>query len=156
MVEPLQQLKTTLKHGDFSLTRTRQLVFAALQDKEPQTMHELILACQQSMDRATVYRTIELFERLGIVQRLQIGWKYKLELSDAFHHHHHHLTCQVCGQTFALPEDDQLEKRLRQLAQTQHFTMRGHQLEIQGVCQSCNNLSPVGFAGAQGLAGSDE
>lgn len=137
MAEPLQQFKTTLKTAGYSLTKTRQMVFTALQDKEPQTMAEVVAACTGLADRASVYRTIALFERLGIVQRLQIGWKYKLELSDAFHHHHHHLTCRRCGKTIPLPEDAQLEKRLEDLAVTQNFAMHGHQLEIQGLCQNC-------------------
>ena len=137
MTEPDQQFKTVLKTWAYSLTKTRQAVFKALQDKEPQTMHEIIMACNGQTDRASVYRTILLFEKLGIVQRLQIGWKYKLELSDRFHRHHHHMTCQNCSQTYALPADQKLEARLRQLAYKQNFRMTGHQLEIHGVCDNC-------------------
>jgi Fur family ferric uptake transcriptional regulator len=137
MTEPLEELANSLKRHRQSLTKARRVVFAALQDKEPQTMREVVLACWDQVDRASVYRTIALFERIGIVQRLQIGWKYKLELSDTFHHHHHHLTCETCGKTIPLAEDPLLEKRLRSLAQTQNFMMRGHQLEIQGICQNC-------------------
>lgn len=127
----------TLKQQNQSLTKTRQLVFAALQDKEPQTMHEVVNRCQGQVDRASVYRVIALFERIGIVQRLQIGWKYKLELSDAFHHHHHHLTCLNCGRIIPLPEDPQLENRLQQLATTAQFQTQDHQVEIRGWCQNC-------------------
>ncbi len=102
-------------------------------------MHEVV-AASATIDRASVYRTIALFEKLGIVQRLQIGWKYKLELSDAFHRHHHHLSCTGCGSTFALQEDPELEARLTLLAQRQHFAMHGHQLEIQGLCNKCSKL----------------
>lgn len=137
MADPLEQLKTSLQQHCQSLTKSRLAVFAVLQDKEPQTMHEVVVACGQRVDRATVYRTIALFEKLGIVQRLQIGWKYKLELGDNFHHHHHHLTCKRCGKTIRLPEDRQLEQRLRSLAEVQNFNMQGHQLEIQGLCQNC-------------------
>jgi Fur family ferric uptake transcriptional regulator len=137
MAEPLQQFSTTLKASKQSLTKSRLAVFGALQDKEPQTMREVVEACKGRVDRASVYRTIALFEKLGIVQRLQIGWKYKLELSDAFHHHHHHLTCLKCGRTIPLPEDRQLEARLHGLARAQNFVMQGHQLEIQGLCAGC-------------------
>lgn len=137
MTEPLEQLKIALKQGGQSLTKARQAVFEAMQDKEPQTMHELVAACRGQADRASIYRTIAVFERLGIVQRLQIGWKYKLELSDSFHHHHHHLTCTNCGVTTPLPEDDELEDRLKYLSDTKGFEMRGHQLEIQGLCANC-------------------
>ncbi len=137
MSEPLEQFKKTLKKNRQSVTQTRLAVFQALQDKEPQTMREVVEACTGEADRASIYRTIALFERLGIVQRLQIGWKYKLELSDAFHHHHHHLTCARCGRTIPLPEDRQMEARLYTLARGRNFIMQGHQLEIQGLCETC-------------------
>ncbi len=99
-------------------------------------MHQLVAACP-GVDRASVYRTIALFEQLSIVQRLQIGWKYKLELSDQFHHHHHHLTCLQCGKVIPLPEDRELETRLRMIAAHERFKIKGHQIEIQGLCESC-------------------
>jgi Fur family ferric uptake transcriptional regulator len=137
MSDPIDQLQATLKQHRQSLTQSRQLIFKALQDHEPQTMHDLIVSCQNGVDRASIYRTIALFEKIGIVQRLQIGWKYKLELSDAFSHHHHHLTCSNCGRTTALPEDDELESRLRQLSRGLQFTPQDHQIEIRGLCSNC-------------------
>jgi len=137
MAEPSQQFTKLLKQHRHSLTKVRAAVFKALQDKEPQTMREIVKACAADADRASVYRTIALFEKLGIVQRLQIGWKYKLELSDKFHHHHHHLTCTSCSRTLPLSEDRQLEARLHMLSRSQDFIMKGHQLEIQGLCRNC-------------------
>lgn len=137
MTQPLEQLKITLKQHGQSLTKPRQVVFAALQGQEPQTMQQLVTACQGQIDRATVYRTTALFEQLGIIQRLQIGWKYQLELSDAFHHHHHHLTCLRCGTTIPFSEDTELEDKLKVIAKANNFQMSEHQLEIQGLCQNC-------------------
>ncbi len=137
MTEPLQQLQQSLKEQGSNLTRPRQVVFSALLGHEPQTMAQLIAACAGQIDRASVYRAVALFESLGIVQRLQIGWKYKLELSDTFHHHHHHLTCLHCGRTIPFDEDQELEIKLKTIAQAQNFRMQGHQLEIQGLCQNC-------------------
>lgn len=139
MSNPLDQFKQTLKQHNQKLTYTRQLVFEALQDKEPQTIQEVYAYCEGLADRSSIYRTIALFERAGIVKRLQIGWKYKLELSDDFHHHHHHLTCLNCGRTFPLKEDKALEKRLKILADEQGFEITDHQLEIQGFCQNCRS-----------------
>ncbi len=138
MSDPTDQLKNVLKTHGQSLTAPRQIVFKAMQDKEPQTMHEITNACAGQVNRATIYRIISLFEKLGIAQRLQIGWKYKLELSGAFHHHHHHMTCVNCGTTKQIPEDAHLEQHLRDSAASQNFIMQGHQLEIQGLCASCN------------------
>lgn len=129
-------LKEFLKKHGQSLTKSRTAVFAAMQGREPQTMKQLITACS-GMDRASVYRTISLFEKLGIVQRLQIGWKYKLELTDAFSRHHHHMTCLNCGRVISFDESPELEQQLRWLAADKRFKIRSHQLEIQGLCSRC-------------------
>jgi Fur family ferric uptake transcriptional regulator len=99
-------------------------------------MSELVTRCKD-IDRASVYRSVALFERLSIVQRLQAGWKYKLELSDAFHEHHHHATCLHCGQVVSLSEDPELEAHLHDLAVAYNFTLRKHQIELSGLCATC-------------------
>jgi Fe2+ or Zn2+ uptake regulation protein len=82
----------SLKQAGVSLTKPRQVVFKGLQHHKSLTMAELVAACT-GVDRASVYRTTELFERLGIIIRIPNGWKYRLELGEAFHEHHHHATC---------------------------------------------------------------
>ena len=131
------QLQQHLKKHGFSMTKPRYVVFAALEDQEALTMAELVTACGDQLDRATVYRTITMFEALGIVQRLQIGWKYKIELADSFSHHHHHLNCTKCGRVIPLSEDEVLEKRLHELAEMYRFKDSDHQIEIRGVCRQC-------------------
>lgn len=129
-------LQTVLRQHGQSLTAPRRAVYSALQGEEPQTMHALVARCAD-IDRSSVYRTIDLFERLGIVQRLQTGWKYAFELSDQFHEHHHHATCLGCGQAQVLPEDAGLEAQLDQLAASVDFRVTRHQLELQGWCADC-------------------
>jgi Fe2+ or Zn2+ uptake regulation protein len=139
MSEPIDQLKVTLRQNGLSLTAARRAVFEALQQPEPQTMSELVGHCS-NIDRASTYRSVVLFERLGIIQRLQIGWKYKLELTDAFMRHHHHFSCVRCGHVITLPEDMVLERRLRAMARRQHFLAQDHQLEIRGLCATCRMI----------------
>ena len=132
------QLRRYLQSHKQSLTGPRQAVFAALDGKEPQTMQQLIAACPGT-DRASVYRTVSLFEKLGIVQRLQIGWKYKLELTDTFSRHHHHMTCLQCGRVISFDENKTLEQELRNICRDSGFIIKNHQLEVQGLCGHCAN-----------------
>ena len=92
------------------------------------------------IDRASVYRTVELFERLGIAQRLYTGWKYKIELTDKFTAHHHHLTCTSCGKTIAMGEHE-LETFIEQIARRHGLTPTAHQIEVQGICRECQSKS---------------
>jgi len=99
-----------------------------------------LAARAKGIDRASVYRTIDLFEKLGIVQRLNTGWKYKLELTDKFAEHHHHLTCTRCGQTIAMNEAE-LEAVIERLSAAHDFLPTSHQMEIQGLCRQCRTAT---------------
>jgi len=132
-----QALKQALKVRGYSLTKPRQDVFAALADSDALSMRQLLSKLGHKMDRASVYRTVDLFEKLGIVNRLQIGWKYKLELSEAFAEHHHHAACMNCGKVIAFEEGKDLEKRIDNIAHDLNFTIASHTLEIRGLCPSC-------------------
>ncbi|HVO86185.1 MAG TPA: Fur family transcriptional regulator [Candidatus Binatia bacterium] len=131
-------LRALLRADGASLTKTRKIVFDALLNQEPQSLNALIERLSGSVDRATVYRTIELFERLGIVHRLNIGWKYKIELSDVFQGHHHHFYCTNCGKTHSLPASPMLETMIDSMAAKDGFAPRGHQLEVYGLCANCS------------------
>lgn len=136
MTSHAQQFRQALKSHGYSLTRPRLELFAALQRDESHTIHDLVDHCPD-IDRVTIYRNIELFETLGIVQRLQLGWKYRLELTDNYVHHHHHLSCTNCGVVIAIAENMQLEKQLEALAALAGFKATDHQVEIRGLCDKC-------------------
>lgn len=135
MTSALDTFQAILKESNCSLTSVRVGVYKLLVGKEPMSMHELVVAAK-GMDRASVYRTVDLFERLGIVQRVNIGWKYKLELTDRFSDHHHHLSCTKCSKTVAMNEDE-LEVFIDQIARAHGFQPTAHQIEIQGLCSTC-------------------
>lgn len=128
-----------LKRSGYSITAARRAVFDALLEQEPLAMQQLV-AKTKTVDRASVYRAIELFEQLGIVQRLNTGWKYRIELTDKFSAHHHHITCTTCGTTVAINEG-QLERFIENLAHNHGFTPVSHQIEIQGICNACRQIN---------------
>jgi Fur family ferric uptake transcriptional regulator len=131
-------LKALLKKNGSSLTKPRKIIFDLLLNQEPQGMQILVKRAEGKVDRATVYRTIELFEQLGIVHRLNIGWKYKIELSDVFLGHHHHFHCTNCGTTYTLSANSMLETMIDTVVSKDGYSPRGHQLEIYGLCSSCS------------------
>jgi len=102
-------------------------------------MGELTKKAMGKLDRASVYRNVALFEQLGIVHRIYIGWKYKLELSDDFLAHHHHLSCLRCGKVIDIHDDTGVEEFIETVTKKIGFTPRRHQLEVDGVCGDCKN-----------------
>ncbi|MDQ3065110.1 MAG: transcriptional repressor [bacterium] len=130
-------LQKKLKHSGYSITKARATVFSALQSTKPKTMRQLVESVDGVIDRASVYRTIALYEQLGIVKKIQHGWKYRLELGDDFAPHHHHLTCRVCGRVINFDEPEQFDEMLSIVAANNGFTPESHNLEITGMCSNC-------------------
>jgi Fur family transcriptional regulator, ferric uptake regulator len=132
-----QLLQKVLKDKGFSMTAVRLTVCELLWSQEPMSMRELAAQSADKLDRTSLYRTIGLFERLGLVRRIYIGWKYKVELSDVFTHHHHHIVCTQCGKIVAMTEDEKIEHLIAMLAKRYGFSADSHQLEISGRCSEC-------------------
>ena len=79
--------------------------------------------------RATVYRALDQLERLGLIQRVDVGGDAAgYERVDPGGHHHHHIVCEQCGRVIAF-EDDQLEtaiRRAREASRLHGVEPRGH------------------------------
>ncbi len=90
------------------------------------------------LDRASIYRTLELFRTLGVIDELGHGSHRSIELSDRYAPHHHHLRCRLCGRVTNI-DDHTLEKALEIIAQTNKFVLENHVLELTGRCESCPN-----------------
>ena len=140
MDRELKLFRKTLRQNGYFNTKPRYKLFLALQEHSSPTIRDLIKKLK-GQDQATVYRNIKLFEHLGIVSILQLGWDSRLELSDNFHHHHHHLTCVSCGKVIILHEDPAIERRISHLGSGKNFKAIDHQLEIRGICDSCQTVS---------------
>jgi len=145
MDSPTTSFAELLRARGHSLTTARRLVFRELQRHESVTMQQLWKKLSPSIDRASIYRAIGLFVELGVAKRVNVGWKYKLELSGQFAEHHHHLTCNRCGRVVAMNESV-LEEFIQYVSDKHGFRPASHQVEIVGVCDVCSS-GPTGFEG---------
>lgn len=130
-------LKEKLKSGGYSITKPRQQVFEVLQTDSPITMSNLYKRLSPDVDRTTVYRVIELFENLGISQKISHGWKYTIELTDQFTPHHHHFTCTKCSDVIIFDEPILLDRMLQELSFENSIQIDSHSLELSGLCAKC-------------------
>lgn len=132
----LNSLQEILQNNGHSITKQRRLIFEILNANDPLTIKEIYNLSQDLIDRASVYRIIDLFEKTNIVRRSNIGGRYKIELSDNFTAHHHHLTCMNCHKVTII-NDPEIELLVDNIVAKHHFRPKDHQLEIQGYCDSC-------------------
>ncbi len=129
-------LKTTLSESGYSFTGPRRLVFDVLQMHGPLSVAAISRFLNETVDKASVYRTVEVFERLGVVNRMWHGFKSTVELSEIFTPHHHHAVCQQCGATIDLTSEH-LERAVAALARDHNFMPLQHVVELQGYCKDC-------------------
>ena len=88
------------------------------------------------ISRATVYRTLELLVKSGLVRRVHLGedhYHYEHVSGDS---HHDHLICTICGGVIEF-HDPELERRQREICERKKFTPTFHNLQILGVCDAC-------------------
>jgi Fur family ferric uptake transcriptional regulator len=132
-----QPLSKYLKKHGFSVTKQRLSIFEIIKSLGPISTKEIVDALKNNVDKASIYRTISLFEKLSVIQRVNIGWKYKVELTDQFSDHHHHLICIKCGKLIEINEGS-LESFISEIAKKYRFKTTKHQIEIEGYCQECS------------------
>lgn len=128
-----------LKDNDVSVTSVRRLIFDALAEADKPLKNGEVAALVPSVDRASVYRTLELFNRLGITTTIIRGWTPFSELAEPFKAHHHHITCERCGKVVEI-ENDTLEDVLGIVAARHDFSLKKHVVELTGLCGDCQKL----------------
>ncbi len=141
---PLEKAYELLKKEGFRLTGTRRsLVKAILSLEGHWTIQDTATKLKKdlpSIGIATVYRTVQLLARLGLLSESRIGGgAARYEVADA--HHHDHLTCNQCGQIFEF-ENDQIERLQSLVAKQLGFKLADHRMELYGDCarKKCPNL----------------
>ena len=107
-------------------------IYTSLQKKHP------------AMGLSTVYRTLNLLARMGIVTRLLLGdgqSRYEFNSLEK-KEHHHHLICTHCGKIINYYEflDEELSlvrKTEKKLAKKYNFLIQDHTIDFLGMCEKC-------------------
>jgi Fur family transcriptional regulator, ferric uptake regulator len=98
---------------------------------------DLLRARGDSVGVASIYRTLELLDRLRLVQRIEVGEgtaRYEPALPSG--EHHHHLVCERCGEVTPF-EDDGLERAISRASRRVDFVIDAHDVTLRGECPAC-------------------
>jgi len=86
---------------------------------------------------ASVYRALEVLDRLGLVHRLDVGdGTARYEAAHPGGEHHHHVVCNQCGRV-AQFADDGLEQAIASLSERLDFSINEHDVVLRGTCPNC-------------------
>jgi len=125
------------------LTIQRRVIVETIQDAtehlDAASLLERSREREPSIDRATVYRTIELLKKLRLIDELDLmhlhGEKHYYEVKTR--QDHIHLACFKCGriEEYASPMFERLKTEI--VSQT-GFEIRVARLELGGFCRECS------------------
>lgn len=130
-------LKRTLHQRGLRMTPQRQLVLDAVRDLGHATPEQICAQVQRAapaVNITTVYRTLDLLEKLGLVRHTHLG--HGAPSYSQQEHQHVHLVCHVCGAVIETPSDlmNDLAGRLRDAA---GFELDVTHVALSGRCADC-------------------
>jgi Fe2+ or Zn2+ uptake regulation protein len=128
-----------LSEAGFSDTRARRAVVHALCDAQKGATPADLLARGRSvhagLGQVTVYRTLDILERLGLVRKLHQddGCSSYAASSTG---HAHHVICRTCHAAVEF-EGCSIDNVLRAVSARTGYSVETHFLELFGLCPSC-------------------
>ncbi|HZG91877.1 MAG TPA: transcriptional repressor [Pseudonocardia sp.] len=121
------------------MTPQRQLVLDAVRELGHATPEQICVRVQQTapaVNITTVYRTLDLLERIGVVRHTHLG--HGAPSYSEQEHQHVHLVCHDCGTVAEVPTDlmDGLAERL---TDTHGFDLDVTHVALSGRCRDCRS-----------------
>ena len=134
-------LAAQLRARGLRLTSQRQRVLAAVAALEHGTPEEIGARLREEAgpegaapDASTVYRTLELLERLGLVWHTHLG--KGAPVYHAAQHPHLHVVCQTCGEITSV-DPALLDGAAERLGADLGFTLDVGHVALSGTCRAC-------------------
>lgn len=136
-----------LRKNGYKITFPRKTILSAIESHEghpnAREVFQDLNAKYPEIGLTTVYRTMELFVRLGILKKYDFGDGYsRYEIVSEQHDHHHHIICRKCLKVIEyrdfLDEETLLIKEIQEnLEKKYKFRIDDHELDFYGSCPDC-------------------
>jgi Fur family ferric uptake transcriptional regulator len=127
------------------MTPQRLMILSAIESSREhisaEEIHARVAAMYPNVNISTVYRTLELLKKLGMLYEIDLGEgriRYHAEGSG----HHHHLVCQGCGKVIDIDEAT-LSSLKDILLRDYGFSADLRHVGIFGLCKSCRSKPPA-------------
>ena len=132
-------LRNLFKEKKLSLSHPRLLIYQELSDAQsplsPLEIYQDLLKKRKKIGLTSIYRTLDLFESLGILFKITNGSGVKYKLCES-ENHHHHIICKACGNVVELNFCG-ISDWSKKVAESTGYQVVGHQLHFFGFCKDC-------------------
>ena len=132
-------LESLLHDQGYRITPQRQLVLDAVCEigdhARPEEVYESVQARAPAVNRVTVYRTLKLLCRLGLITDT-ISTEGHVVYEIAGEQPHHHLVCRQCGTDIEF-SNQSYGKFIEELQSRHNFVIETTHLTLSGLCLNC-------------------
>jgi len=127
--------KDLLTKYDLKFTPAREAILRiCLNYAKPLDVNFVAGKMAQKAHLATIYRTLETFVKIGIIERIDFQeGKFRYEYKSV---HHHHAICNSCGKVEDVSDEGIVKIEQKIMAKTGFFPTK-HILELFGICSQC-------------------
>ena len=133
-----QDIQVRFRRHAVRLTRQRAAIYAALvattSHPTADDLHRMVRREHPMMSRNTVYYTLGVLRKAGLVQEVNVG--HEVARFDGNVTIHHHLICVQCGRIEDVM-DEELDRLAISTTQARGFHILGHRVEFHGYCVGC-------------------
>ncbi|MDN5353966.1 MAG: Fur family transcriptional regulator, ferric uptake regulator [Candidatus Cloacimonadota bacterium] len=131
-----------LKTKGLKLTKPRRIilnaVFSTHEHFNVDALYDIIRKRHKNVSRATIYRTMPLMIEAGLIKQA-LRCQAKDHYEHIFGHKSHlHFICDKCGKIVE-KESKQVEKIIKDLAETEGFEIREFNVGAKGLCADCRS-----------------
>jgi Fur family ferric uptake transcriptional regulator len=134
-----EALKAELNAKGWRMTPQREVILQTFkelpegQHLSAEDLHQKLLEKGEHISLSTVYRTVKLMARMGILRELELTEDHKhYELNQPRPHHHHHLVCVKTNRVIEF-KNDQILSISQKVADKYGFKVLDCQLTIIGI-----------------------
>ncbi|MBN1375680.1 MAG: transcriptional repressor [Dehalococcoidia bacterium] len=121
-------------------TSQRRMLLELLQEADghldAKTLYRRASARDESISQATVYRNLNLFKELGLIDEMRLD-KVRCYYEIKQTSEHQHLICQVCGKVIEF-KSPLIKKLIDTLKNKYRFKIDKVELYLEGRCQGCS------------------
>ena len=139
-MEQSRDIVSKLSEQGYRLTPQRLMILSAIENTyshiSAEEIYTQVVAKYPNVNISTVYRTLELLKRLGLVTETDLGGG-RVRYHPADKGHHHHLVCLECGAITDLDES-MLVSLKNTLLHDYKFVADLRHLAIFGRCVKCS------------------
>lgn len=134
----LEEIYKLMKERGQRLTRQKVAVLTVFIENSNKLLSvqqiQEMLSKGENIDIATIYRNVQNFAQLGILESLINDRGVTKYLIQCHKEHHHHLICLECGKIIPILCD---RKKFSDVVKEHEFEDDYHTLEIYGRCKQC-------------------